>query len=298
MDLIRRKYLILDAKGSSGFNDKNPEYTISINKEKSQNDLTSSEKYLIKWFVGEIGDGEKVTTLQLNSYCDSLSGAQLYQESSRNWYKLVKNDAKKYDFFEKDKKSVKIIFEIVGFLIGFISCFLLIQIATYSGYGSGGMYFVSVIFFLIAYILYLERIDRRTKKGNEDFVRWKAFKKFLEDFSSFEDYPVPSIIIWEHYLVYATSFGIADKVSEQLKLKFKLEDLSSQNTTFVIYFGYRHPIGGFNRTVHGMRYTSRATVAKYNASRSSSFGGGGGGGGFSGGSSFGGGGGSFGGGRR
>ena len=66
----------------------------------------------------------------------------------------------------------------------------------------------------------------------------------------------------------------------------------------VIYFGYRHPIGGFNRTVHGMRYTSRATVAKYNASRSSSFGGGGGGGGFSGGSSFGGGGGSFGGGRR
>ena len=52
-----------------------------------------------------------------------------------------------------------------------------------------------------------------------------ALKKFLEEFSTFEDYPVPSLIIWEHYLVYATSFGIADKVSEQLKLKFNLEEI-------------------------------------------------------------------------
>jgi len=297
LDLIRRKYLILDAKGSSGFDDKNPDYTISLNKEKSQNDLTPSEKYLIKWFINEIGDGEKVTTLQLNSYCDNLSGARQYQESSRHWYKLVKSDAKKYNFFEKDKQSVKMIFAVIGFLLSVVCVISLFNISTYSGKSSGALYGVGVIFFVFAYVLYVNGIDKRTKQGNEDYVRWKAFKKFLEDFSSFEDYPVPSIIIWEHYLVYATSFGIADKVSEQLKLKFELEELASQDTTFVIYYGYRHPIGRFNRTVHGMRSTSRATVAKYNASRGSSFGGGSGGG-FSGGSSFGGGGGSFGGGRR
>ena len=99
--------------------------------------------------------------------------------------------------------------------------------------------------------------------------------------------------------MYATSFGIADKVMEQLKLKFNLEEISSIDCTFVVYFGLDHRIGRFNRTVSSMRTTSRSTVARYTSQRTgSSFGGRSGGGGFSGGSSFGGGGGSFGGGRR
>ena len=53
-----------------------------------------------------------------------------------------------------------------------------------------------------------------------------AFKNFLLEFSNFDDYPMPSIIIWEHYLVYATEFGIADLVEEQMRLKFKKMDLN------------------------------------------------------------------------
>lgn len=300
LDLIRRKYLILDAKGSSGLNDKNPDYTIKLNKEKSQKDLTDSERYLIRWFIKEIGNGEQVSSLQLSAFCDSYNGAQQYQESSRQWYKLVKSEARKYNFFEKNLNNVKSTYMTIGILLSIVGIVVLNFMASYSGYSLGSTLTVGLIFILVAYLLYVSNVDRRTKKGNEDFVRWRAFKKFLEEFSSFEDYPVPSIIIWEHYLVYATSFGIADKVSEQLKLKFNLEEISSVDTTFVVYFGLgHHRIGRFNRSIRGMRTMSRATITKHTAQRTGgSFGGRSGGGGFSGGSSFGGGGGSFGGGRR
>ncbi len=299
LDLIRRKYLILDAKGSSGVNDKNPDYLIKINNEKSQNDLTDSERYLIRWFIKDIGNGEQVSSLQLKSYCDNYSSAIKYQESSRNWYKLVKAEAKKYNFFENSIRSKKNNCLVLGVLLTVIISIILLVISGYSGYSFGVKLMFSSIFFACALGVYISSIDKRSKKGNEDYVRWKAFKKFLEEFGSFEDYPVPSLIIWEHYLVYATSFGIADKVSEQLKLKFNLEEISSVDCTFVVYFGLNHRIGRFNRAVSGMRSSARSTVARYTAQRSgSSFGGRSGGGGFSGGSSFGGGGGSFGGGRR
>jgi len=299
LDLIRRKYLILDAKGSSGVNDEDPDYSIILNKEKSQKDLTESEKFLIQWFVKEIGDGEKVSVLQLNSFCDTYTGARQYQESSAHWYKLVKREAKKYNFFEKDIKKHRSKYAVFAMLLCVVTVASLAFMAILGENDLGHRLIFSFIFLFFGYVAYVISADKRSKSGNEDFVRWRAFAKFLEDFSSFEDYPVPSIIIWEHYLVYATSFGIADKVSEQLKLKFNLEEISSKDTTFVVYFGMGYRINRFNSTINGMRRSASSTITRYHASqRSSSSFGGRSGGGFSGGSSFGGGGGSFRGGRR
>ena len=298
LDLIRRKYLILDAKGSSGVNDKNPDYLIKLNNEKSQDDLTESEKYLIRWFIKDIGNGEKVSSLQLKNYCDDYSSAIKYNECSKNWYKLVKAEAKKYNFFEKSIHSKKNNCLTLGVVLTIILSIVLLIISGYSGYSYGSILMFGSVCFAVALGIYINSIDKRTKKGNEDYVRWKAFKKFLEEFGSFEDYPVPSLIIWEHYLVYATSFGIADKVSEQLKLKLNLEEITSVESTFVIYFGLDYRIGRFNSTVRSMRTSSRSTITRYTAQRTGSSFGGRSGGGFSGGSSFGGGGGSFGGGRR
>ena len=294
LDLIRRKYLLLDTNGSSS-EEKDPNYIIMLNKEKSQNDLTDSEKYLIRWFIKEIGDGEKVTSLQLNSYCKSYSGAKQYQYSSQTWYKQIKSEARKYNFFDNDNSNFKSTYITLGTIISIIAMVCLGIVAFICKYFLAGCLIVGVACLLVSYIIYVNSINRRSKQGNEDFVRWRAFKKFLEDFSSFEDYPVPSLIIWEHYLVYATSFGIAEKVMDQLKLKFNLEQISSAESNFVVYFGLEHRI---SRTVRSMRTYSHATVARHNAQNSSSSFGGRSGGGFSGGSSFGGGGGSFGGGRR
>jgi uncharacterized membrane protein len=70
-------------------------------------------------------------------------------------------------------------------------------------------------------------MNRRSPSGQEDLARWKAFRNFLRDFSNLKDYDIPSLAIWEHYLVYATSLGIASKVIEQLVIVLpKMKDIN------------------------------------------------------------------------
>ena len=76
------------------------------------------------------------------------------------------------------------------------------------------------IIFLINGIL-CSRIKKKsnvlTQKGVNAKEKWKGLKKYMEDFSLLNEKEVPAIEVWEHYLVYATAFGIADKVLKQLK---------------------------------------------------------------------------------
>ena len=295
LDLIRRRYLKLVNK-STTVNDDNPDYEIWLNKEMSLDDLTEYERHLIRWFIDDIGDNDKVTSKDLNSYCDVVENARNYQANNKKWVGLVEKEAEKYDFFDKETYKARTRYSEYG-LIGFVFIAILYLMFKSKGYNVSLLLFSSSWFALFAYIAYVSGIHRKTKQGNEDFIRWKAFKKFLEDFSNFEDYPVPSLIIWEHYLVYATSFGIADKVMSQLKLKFDISTIDDRDYTFVVYYGLRYNnLVRLNSNINHAKSSAISTINRYNSSRSNGgFGGGRSGGGFSGGSSFGGGGGSFGG---
>ncbi len=61
---------------------------------------------------------------------------------------------------------------------------------------------------------------KRSPTGQEDFVRWQAFRRFLQHFSQMDRHEIPSLIIWEHYLVYAVTLGVAREVIKQLELVF------------------------------------------------------------------------------
>ena len=57
-------------------------------------------------------------------------------------------------------------------------------------------------------------------RGQEEVQMWKGLKKYMEDYSMLDERMVPDIVLWEKYLVYATAFGIADKVLKQLKVVY------------------------------------------------------------------------------
>ena len=66
-----------------------------------------------------------------------------------------------------------------------------------------------------------------------------VLKKYMEDFSLLNEKEVPAIEVWEHYLVYATAFGIADKVLKQLKTIYpNIDELDAINTSTYMYFMY------------------------------------------------------------
>lgn len=294
LDLIRRKYLLLD-QNNQGINDKNPNFKLILNPEKGFANLKPHEEHLLLWFIRDIGNNNEVTLQQIENYPKiGITQANNFKNKAAMFVKKAKAEGMKHDFFEKKiaaQKSRMFLAASIPLIYLFISLVL------------KGMYNIEASFALIAsivsfavYVFYIVTIDKRSINGNEEYAKWKAFRNFLLDFGNMKDYPIPGIVIWEHYLVYATSLKVADKVMEQLKVRLpKVPDSDTQATYLGI--GYHYPAyhwyawGRINNTISVARQNQFQTIAAHNASKVS---GGGRGGGFGGGSSFGG----FGGGSR
>ncbi len=53
---------------------------------------------------------------------------------------------------------------------------------------------------------------RRTREAEAEAERWDAFRRYLTDFPRLEEAPPASLALWERFLVYGITFGIADRV--------------------------------------------------------------------------------------
>lgn len=58
---------------------------------------------------------------------------------------------------------------------------------------------------------------RWTPFGRLYYMKWKAFKRFLSDFSLLKLHPPASVAIWDKFLVYATALGIAEKTWKAMR---------------------------------------------------------------------------------
>lgn len=65
-----------------------------------------------------------------------------------------------------------------------------------------------------------KRFKGLTQKGANEKEKWEALKRYIENFSMLDDKELPSLELWEKYLIYATVFGISKKVLKQLKIKY------------------------------------------------------------------------------
>ena len=133
---------------------------------------------------------------------------------------------------------------------------------------------ISILLIIIAIVAILinNKLNRLTQKGIDERTKWKGLKKYMEDFSLLNEKEVPALNIWEHFLVYATAFGIADKVIKQLKVVYpEIENMDKFTTTSYIYL--------MSHTDFNSSFSS-AINSGFSAAISS---GAGGGGGFSGG---------------
>lgn len=115
-----------------------------------------------------------------------------------------------------------------------------------------------------------------TQKGIDEQEAWKAFKKYMIDFSLLNEKEVPSLILWERYLVFATAFGIAEKVIQQLKVKYP-ELNNPETTSNMIIMSTLYSGGNFNTNFISSINSSTSNI--YSSYSSGT----GGGGGFSGG---------------
>lgn len=292
LDLVRRKYLFLEDTGD--INAKDPNYTIVLNEQANLKELKEHELHLIDWFINKVGDNKKVTFHEIEKFPkENYSKAEIFQSAAKTFKGKAVREAKKHDFFdaELEKKRPKLMSYLAIPILAAVFIFFAQAIFDLNLM----IYIVANGLVAVLYGIYVSTFKRRSVNGNNDYVRWKGFRNFLLEFSQMKDYPIPGIIVWEHYLVYATSLKVADKVMEQLTVKLPMDEVERSNSTYLgvgyghrgFYYGYM--FGRLNSTMNTARVNAISTISAHNAAKFS----GGKGGGFSGGSSFGGGGGGF-----
>lgn len=248
--------------------------------------VSESEEYLMKMIFDNIGNKEYVLLSQIKKYAKEIHGTTSeFLTSFTTWQNKVTSESIKNNFYESNTKIkvLGVLFSLVGYLVFYV-------MVRFNGFN-----LFSIIIFICAlvFMIYVLIFNKRTKRGAEDYQKWKAFKRFLEDFGRFDEKELPEIVLWERYLVYANIFGIADKVGKTMKIKFNEINTNNQYSNGDLLFDYmmwnnlNHSI---NNTVRSSVSTARTMVNEAIA-KSSSSSGGGFGGGFSSGGGFGGGGG-------
>ena len=120
-----------------------------------------------------------------------------------------------------------------------------------------------------------------TQKGIDEKEKWEGLKRYMEDFSLLNEREVPELSLWEEFLVYATAFGVADKVLKQLKIKYS----EFSNGEAMPNSAYLHIMVNRNLNMNFVNSLNTAVNGAYSkAIAASSYSSGGGyGGGFSGG---------------
>lgn len=275
MNLIYKKNISVEKT----LNSKGKEIYTFTKLDKENNN--ESEKYLMSFLFEKVGKDNKFTTTQLKDYASSTTTYDNFTASYTTWKNKVTKEGIAQNFYQS-MTSIKLPLVIITFVIMFIN-FMVYQ----NYFETDIVYLAGVLGF--CFIIYLFSFSKRTVKGNEHYCKWKGFKNFLNDFGTFETKDLPEIILWDRYLVYATIFGLADKVSKEMNVKIKEFDPSmSNNYSFTDYYFMNSMCREINHSVSDAFTSAAATRARVASSNSSSSGFGGG---FSSGGGFGGGGG-------
>lgn len=252
----------------------------------NKENLTEAESVLVEFLFTKVGTENQFTTTDLQNYAKSTKTCEKFQANYLTWKNEVIKSGKQQNFYEQQTKPLWIsgIFLISSLLLNGIKMILnVINLFTT---------FTMVVG--VIFLIYTLCFNKRTTKGNEHYLKWKAFKNFLNDFGTFEIKELPEIKLWERYMVYATIFGLAEKVSKVMNVKIKeVQSLGVYTNSYMPTYTDWYVFQSINDSFHNAINQSARSVAAVNAERagSSSSSGSGFGGGFSSGGGFGGGGG-------
>ena len=274
MNLIYKKNIKAEA-----IPDKKDSYTFIL---LNRDNLNETENSLVDFLFTTVGNDNTFTTMALKKYASNATTCRNFMASYTNWKNKVMRDGQAQNFFEKKRNYI---------WIPFVLLIYSIILLTFISRNNIEMFFgILTIFFAIIFVIYAIACTKKTKKGIEHFAKWKAFKNFLDDFGNFSIKELPEIALWERYLVYATVFGLADKVEKAMNVKIaEFSDINNADYIMFTHIHNMHMASIISSSMHSAINSSQVSINRANASSSMSSGGGFGGG-FSGGGGFGGGG--------
>ena len=97
----------------------------------------------------------------------------------------------------------------------------LFTVGTRLGLAYGGFFLLSLISLILC--IYLNAQKHKyvllTQFGEQEYTKWRGLYNFLKSDTLINDKTVVELPLWEKYLVYATAFGISEKVIKAIKIR-------------------------------------------------------------------------------
>lgn len=282
LDLIRKKAITIeevtiDKKGLFK-NKQQKDYKLSRNMNFNLDTLSTSEKKLFNLLIGTVGNGDYVILGDMKEFSKDYNNAKRLISGYDSWRYACESEAEAEEFYENTKKEKTncILYSLIFIPITFL--------ALLCGSNMGRVLLIDL--FGILAIIYFSSATKRTKKGNEQYHKWKGLKNFLADFGRLDEKDLPEIKLWERYLVYATMFGLAVKVQNAMKMNLERMNYSDNIDFTYLYFDNYYFSNSMTNAVNSSLSSARGTISTHELASSSDSSSGG----YGGGSSFGGGG--------
>jgi len=296
VDLAEKGYVVISEENvePSGFpglaQDKKEAVFTATGKDTSS--LKNYEKDVLEWLFPKYESGERVSFKKINQRITSspLSFQRIFEQ----WQENAKKEAQTYNFHDENSSRISGTITITG-IIFLVLIFFSFFVLPFEFMDSFPIAMIALSFSLVLIIIVLfgsgKYLQRRTQRGAEDYAKWMALKNYISDFSAMEEHPPSSVALWDKYLVYAISLGVADKVIEYMKIRMPEDQRNAYSPSWA---------GGMNglvalTTLSSMNHSFNSSLSSAMSYSSSGHGGSfhGSSGGFSGGGGHGGGGGGF-----
>jgi uncharacterized membrane protein len=233
-------------------------------------EMRPSEGYLIEeiLFRGHHSPGQQVSMDEIRE--DAKDNPTSARARYEHWRSVAAKESEKMPLHDPQSKVAMGFGMALGALM-FLSVFLL-------GPALGSPTVMAPGFVGFALIPGSLAIRRRTRQAAAALHRWQAFRRYLTDFSLLSEYPAPAVVLWEQYLVFAITLGVADRVIEQFKELHQLMVARGETADVVFPNWVSHSGSPFTSMDSiGSAFTSfSSSFATATSSFSSSSGGGGG----------------------
>lgn len=275
------------------FDDENQSYIEFKNNEIT---LQAHEKGLLQAIYNskykDIQIGQRLYLHQIKDNINESKGTKKFSSFIHGTRKLI-GKMKNYIIVPRSYRlnsgsTINTIFSSIGIIFMtvfwfFLTYFLLVDLLGF---------FMPLIWLplIILFTFYFQLFSLYTKKGRQEFIKWMAFKHYLEEYTFIKDKSIDSISAWREYLLYAIALKVNKDVIRALGTVYQELDTSQFNdqevndyANCVYYFDYS--LGNYAKDLDSnpLVYSTSSGVAS-SSSGGSSFGGSGfsssGGGGF------------------
>jgi uncharacterized membrane protein len=266
LDLFRKGYLkINDEEDKKDHNLDNQNFIITKLK-KEDYSLLSHEKYFMNWLFNEMGNGDSVSTKNIENFGKNNSSkfASLYT----GWKSKIKEDSLLKGYYDKSKTKYGVFFLISSIVFFILGIFTLVY---ESLFGIASMA-ISIIFLIYGIMLFYRLSDY----GYIQHKKWISFKKYMK--KNNKDLTKEDLIKHssDSSLIYALSLDAGKKIDEFSYKNNNSSQLYSHNGWLIWYILFmNNDNNAFNKSMN----SSFGTTGSYSSGGGFSGGGGGGAGG-------------------